>query len=127
MLQGTAKVVKAPAEQEKATWAGALVPAVELDDSEGGDMIVVVVKLIDDRQAADLCLADCSAQPVQSLLQKSHIILASVCLPQPSCISRPKQWQETEARKPYPKQHAFHTMATGSTEQMTFHRVLLAA
>ena len=73
-------MVKAPAEQEKATWAGALVPAVELDDSEAGDMIVVVVKLIDDRQAAAslpcrLHHSDCP----ESLAEVAHH--PGICLP----------------------------------------------
>ena len=38
-------------EQEKAKWVGALVPAVELDGDGAGDLTVVVVRLIDGRQA----------------------------------------------------------------------------
>lgn len=53
MLKGAANAVKVQGEQEKAAWIGALVPAVEVDEAEAGDMAVVVVKLIDKRQAED--------------------------------------------------------------------------
>ena len=49
MVQGSAAVIDS--EQEKAKWAGALVPAVELDSDGAEDLTVVVVRLIDERQA----------------------------------------------------------------------------
>ena len=60
-LQGPVAAVKVPTEQEEkaasSAWAGALVPAFELDEPEAGDMIVVVVRLTDERQASVLCPA----------------------------------------------------------------------
>ena len=57
MLQGPANVAKVPPKPERGAWAGAMVPAFELDEPGMGDMIVVVVRLIDERQAAVLCPA----------------------------------------------------------------------
>ena len=50
MVQVNAAVINS--EQEKENWAGALVPAVELDSDGAEDLTVVVVRLIDGRQAA---------------------------------------------------------------------------
>ena len=49
MVQEFAVVIDS--RQEKAKWAGALVPAVELDSDGAEDLTLVVVRLIDERQA----------------------------------------------------------------------------
>lgn len=76
-------MVKVPAEQEKAAWAGDLVPAFELDEPEAGDMIVVVVRLIDERQAT--VFLPCCALPIQKHFQASIYVTLIAPLHHRSC------------------------------------------
>ena len=110
MPQEAAKLVRPPDEPEKVTWVGALVPAVELDEAEAGDMIVIVVKLIDDRQAADvLCLALCSEQLSRILYRTYSIVLAFALLASTLTkfhSSMVTQWRLNYACKPHVEPHA---------------------